>query len=1241
MTLPLLQKQLNQAQASTLMSGNFGGISYVLDSSGQLTISSYSKSTNYSAGVIPSNAGNSSTFYPWSNDARVTSMVFTSGSSYSTLANANYLFANMPNLTSITTNNDLNMTATPMAFNLFTGDTALAATQAAKASGTTSSCAAVAAVTATTTTAAQNAILASSGVNWSVASGVLTIAAGTLPTNTNDDPTFWPWYDNSAVTKIVVGGAAAGGAVSTSNEVSANLSIAYLYANMPNLTTIQSTNGTYDYFNGILSGTAAAGTLENINDAGNIMINDPELNLSPVIGTTGSTTETTSMATISGANVTLKAVAQANNATDDPTFYPWYGSPTITSFSGPSGVTAAGPIVASQGGIQNITGTQATFSSDGSFVMADFPNLTTINNFIGINLVSGPADESFIVANDQFLTGDPSTGASSKANVNAYWATANTTAANIVGGNGMMWMAFDTRGNGGKTKTISLNGLMQNDASLTSFYATTNQSPSGTGCVFDMNSMFQGNTSLIAVNLGGGFTPATSVSYAGLASGDSSLQSFTGLAGTTATDMIDLVNAQVSANGGTNNNTSSTTVTATVSAKTSYSIYAGQTFTPGSNLLVAIDTNSVAYTWPNSALSVAYCTTSTGTFSAYVAGGSSATALDAILPSTLFNTSSGIATNSETFYVKYELTVSGSVVATSTAEPVTITANQASLTTTTTTTLYTGSTAAASFAPLNLVATATDYTGTSVNDSSHVVYSILNSASTSVSSATMLSTPGTYTILFSLFDTTGNAIVNSSGTAITATSQVVIRANPTLTFSTTSDASVVIQKGGTYVLPSFSYTGYSGETSGLKVVETAITGSGTTLNTSNTGTYYLVYTLEDSAGNTLYDSSGSAVTIQQKVVIDSAMIKATSPISIGNNNSTFDPLSLVTATDAYGNSVASSSISYTYTLSGTSTVSGTQSDFATNYASWLGSSNSQVGTMTFTYSYTDTATNSVLTTSATVNVLKDATIFQTSNGTSDNTLGPTTSSSWNPLVLVSKITDSTGATTLYSSTVGSGTVPPTSLSSAISYSISDTKGLSVANVTSMLSQAGTYNILFVYKDADGNSLSAVSTVVVNEGLFLDSAPSITLAAASQTITGTPITVNGSSTGNLTVINDPATSNGWSLNASLSAFTGTDSSSTVWTLSNTTLDFTIANSQTVTNGPTIETVNGTAQSSLTGDGSTSTLISAPGSTGTGSNVFTFSSPSLLISGSDLYNIEPSVNYSATITWTIADSATTVK
>lgn len=125
MTLPLLQKQLNQAQASTLMSGNLRGISYVLDSSGQLTISSYSKSTNYSAGVIPSNAGNSSTFYPWSNDARVTSMVFTSGSSYSTLANANYLFANMPNLTSITTNNDLNMTATPMAFNLFTGDTRL------------------------------------------------------------------------------------------------------------------------------------------------------------------------------------------------------------------------------------------------------------------------------------------------------------------------------------------------------------------------------------------------------------------------------------------------------------------------------------------------------------------------------------------------------------------------------------------------------------------------------------------------------------------------------------------------------------------------------------------------------------------------------------------------------------------------------------------------------------------------------------------------------------------------------------------------------------------------------------------------------------------------------------------------------------------------------------------------------------------------------------------------------------
>ncbi|WP_374285022.1 beta strand repeat-containing protein [Lactococcus sp.] len=1229
----------NQSQAETLLSGNFGGVSYVLDgTTGQLTISPNTSSSNYTAGVIPTNSTDSPTYYPWAYNNNVKSIVFTTGTTYTTQANADYLFANMPSLTSISTNNSLNMVSTPYAYHLFDGDTALAATQAAKTSGTTSTCAAVAAQAATTTAPAIDAVLASTGVSWSVSGGTMTLGAGTLPTNTNDDPTFWPWYDNSAVTKIVVGGAAAGGTVSTSNSLQGNLSIGYLYANLPNLTSIQSTNGANDYFNGILTGSTT--TSETMNDVDNIMINDTNLNLNPVVGTTGSTTYTSAMASISNGVITLNAVAQANNVTEDPTFYPWYGDSNITSFTTTGTWVASNGVVNAKGGTAGGSGTTVSWTTDASFMFANLPNLNVFNKWITLDLLTGPADESFLLANDQKFTGNPGLNSSSLANVNDYFASGNSTAATIVGGNGMMYMQFNVINNGAKNMTIALNGMMQNDALITSFYSATNSTPSGHGCVLDMNSMFQGDSSLVAVNLGGGFLLATGATYNTIVAGATNLMSFVGVAGTN-TDFLDVINNAITANGGTNNNgTGSTTITSTVEVSgTKGAIYTGQTFTPGSNLLMAQDANGVTYKWPSASLLVAYSTTSTGTFSTFEPGGSSASTLASILPSSLFNTTTGIAKATGTFYVEYQLSVGGSVVATSTAQPVTITANQASLLATASTSIYTGSTEAAAFTPLSLVTTATDYAGTSIDDSSHVSYTITNSSSVAVSTATMLATPGTYTINYSLADTTGNPIVSSTGAVLTASAQVIIKNDPTLTYANSQNASVVLQKGATYTPPTFAYTGYNGETTGLNVVLTATSGPTASLDTSTTGVYYLTYSLEDASGNLLYNSAGNAVNLIQTVTIDASTIQTISSSSIGDADTSFDPLSLVSATDVSGNAVASSAISYTYNLVGSSSLSGTQSDFATNYATWLGSSGTQSGTMTFTYSYTDTATSKVLTATATVTVLKDGTLFETNNSTTDNTLGPATASTWNPLVLISKITDTTGKT-VYSTTVGSGTVPPTSLSSNITDTISDAKGNPVANVATMLNQSGTYKITYTYKDTASNTLIATSNVQVQEGLFLNTAPSFNLSAASTTITGTPITVNGTANGNLTIVNSPATSNGWSLDAALSSFTGTDSSNTVWTLSGTTLSFNIANSQTVTNGPTVITSNGTSKSSLAGDGTSSTLISAPGSTGIGTSTFTVSSPSLLISGSDLYNIVPGVNYHATITWTISDSATVV-
>lgn len=189
------------------------------------------------------------------------------------------------------------------------------------------------------------------------------------------------------------------------------------------------------------------------------------------------------------------------------------------------------------------------------------------------------------------------------------------------------------------------------------------------------------------------------------------------------------------------------------------------------------------------------------------------------------------------FYVEYQLSVGGSVVATSTAQPITITANQASLLATANTFIYTGSIEAAAFTPLSLVTTATDYAGTSIDDSSHVSYTITKSSNTAVSTATMLATPVTYTINYRLADTTCNPIVSSTGAVLTASAQVIIKNNPALTYANSQNTSVVLQKGATYTTPTFVYTGYNGEATGLNVVLTATSGPTASLDTSTTGVY--------------------------------------------------------------------------------------------------------------------------------------------------------------------------------------------------------------------------------------------------------------------------------------------------------------------------------------------------------------------------------------------------------------------
>lgn len=71
-------------------------------------------SRNYAAGVIPTNSTDSPTYYHWAYNNNVKSIVFTSGTTYTTQANADYLFANMLSLTSISTNNSLNMVSRHM-----------------------------------------------------------------------------------------------------------------------------------------------------------------------------------------------------------------------------------------------------------------------------------------------------------------------------------------------------------------------------------------------------------------------------------------------------------------------------------------------------------------------------------------------------------------------------------------------------------------------------------------------------------------------------------------------------------------------------------------------------------------------------------------------------------------------------------------------------------------------------------------------------------------------------------------------------------------------------------------------------------------------------------------------------------------------------------------------------------------------------------------------------------------------